>query len=104
LELNEKEWMMGKAEIAWIAVRGLGIYFTLEAISYVPSLWISLKAVRNYNEIEFLRGSIQAELFQPWVEVGYTGFQFVFLLFLTYYCLRRGALIHRVLMYKCGGE
>jgi len=91
---------MEKQEFAWVIVRALGVYFVAEVFIYLYNLSALFMSLSKLYEIAALREEAEVEVIRTWVDIGVIGVQFTIFIFLAYYCLRKGAFIHRLLMYK----
>jgi len=93
---------MEKENIAWVLVRAFGIYFLAQVLlnSYsLAGLYIALDKLQEIVKMESLIDKAEPELLRTQFEISFTIFYFIFFSFLSYYCLRKGKFIHKLLMY-----
>jgi hypothetical protein len=95
---------MEKNNIAWVVVRALGVYLAAQVFIHLYNLSALFLGLSRLYEIAESREEAELEIIRTWVDVSIIGIQFLILLFLAYYCLRRGALIHKLLMFRRGDE
>ena len=86
--------------MAWVFVRGLGVYFSAQAFIYLYNLSALLLSLSKLYDIANYREEAELNIIQAWVDIGIIGFQFLMFVFLAYYCLRKGAFIHKLLMFR----
>ena len=93
---------MEKENIAWVIVRAFGIYFLAQVLLNLYSLaglYMAFDKLQDILQMESLRDKAEPELLRTQFEIGFTTFYFIFFSFLSYYCLRKGKFIHKLLMY-----
>ena len=95
---------MERNDIAWIFVRAIGVYFCAQAIfSFYHIAALSFSLVTLYD---FTNPSDDTEhlLIRTWFNIGITITELLLYSFISYYCLRKGTFIHKLLMYKSTNE
>lgn len=95
---------MDNNNIAWVVVRALGVYFAAQVFIYLYDLSALFLGLSKLYEIAELREEAELEIIRTWVDVSIIGIQFLILIFLAYYCLRKGAFIHKLLMFRGSDE
>ena len=93
---------MEKIDTAWIFVRALGVYFAAEVFIYLYSLSALFFSLSKVYEIAKFNEEAEIEIIRSWIDISIIGVQFFVFCFLAYYCLRKGAFIHKLLMF--GGK
>ena len=95
---------MERNDIAWIFVRAIGVYFCAQALfSLYHIIALSFSLTTLY---EFSNSSDDTDhlLLRTWFNIGIATTELLLYSFISYYCLRKGAFIHKLLMYKSGNE
>lgn len=95
---------MEKNDMAWVFVRGLGIYFLAQAIYYLFYLGVQLVSLLKLYDIAKTLVQAEANIVGTWVQIGIAGLELILFFLLAYYCLRRGQLIHSLLMHRGSNE
>ena len=93
---------MEKENIAWVIVRALGIYFLAQVFLNLYSLtglYVSFSTIQEILRMPSPEDRAYAQIIRLKTEVSFTVFYFIFSGFLSYYCLRKGKFIHKLLMY-----
>ena len=91
---------MEKENIAWVFVRAVGVYFSAQALLNIFSLGTLYFHISTLYDISNTRIETEGYIIQAWVNLGFTGLEFLLFLFLAYYCLRKGKFVHKLLMYS----
>lgn len=91
---------MEKGNIAWVFVRGLGVYFSAQVFIHLYNLSALFLSLTKLYDIANSQEEAELHIIRTWVDIGIIGFQFLIFLILAYYCLRKGAFIHKLLMFK----
>jgi len=86
---------MEKENIAWLIIRALGIYIGFEAVTKFLSLF-------NYPLLYELQTTISAEVgaMTMFIQFGFSFLVFILYSFMSYYCLRKGAFLHKLILFK----
>ena len=88
---------MTKSEVAWIAIRLLGIYFLVESLVYALEIGNSIYAV--YGSTSEVWGVNVSDRFDKAVAVSFRMFLFAVLYFgLALYCLLRGRFLYNLVV------
>ncbi len=93
---------MEKENIAWVIVRAFGIYFLAQVLLNLYSLtglYMAFTKLQEIVQMDSFRDAAEPELIRTQLEIGFTIFYFIFFSFLSYYCLRKGRFIHKLLMH-----
>ncbi len=95
---------MKNEDFAWIIVRAFGIYFLVQFFLHLFSLSSVTFTLITLYEIASSSVSLaekaEMKMIRTWINVGVLSFQLVAFGLLSYYCLRKGAFIHRLLMFR----
>ena len=87
--------------VAWIIVRAFGVYFAAQAllgVFVIVSYSLNLAALIQITEIRSLTDEAQSQIYRAWTNIGIQSVELIFFMALTYYCLRQGTFLHRLLM------
>ena len=88
---------MTKSEVAWIAIRLLGIYFLVESLVYALEIGNTIYAV--YSSTSEVWGVNVSDRFDKTVAVSVRLFLFVMMYFgLALYCLLRGRFLYNLVL------
>ncbi|RBP47017.1 hypothetical protein [Arenicella xantha] len=97
---------MRNQDTAWIFVRAFGVYFLVQAflelfsMGVTSTLLYSLYEIVNSSTTVATVEKAESNILRNWSYFGtYTVQYFVFSV-LSFYCLRKGFLIHKLLMYR----
>ena len=90
---------MTKADLAWLAIRVIGLYLAVEALASAVQIGIELYALDRVN-IAIDRG-MDVEKYMPGIygSIATQSFYLVLYAVLSFYFLRKGRFLHGLLMY-----
>ncbi len=95
---------MNSSDFAWMFVRAFGIYFAYHAIGYLFSIASIMAAMATMysmvTESSSASDAVQSTLQTHWFRLAYVTAEGVLSSVLAYYCLFRGALIHKLITYR----
>jgi len=99
---------MNSQDTAWVVVRAFGIYFAVQV--FFEFFNVVLIVQQLFSMYEITASSASAETIQSaetrillnWSRLPTSVVSFCVLSFLSFYCLRKGSKIHKLLMYRTG--
>jgi len=99
---------MNSKETAWIVVRAFGVYLAVQAFFELSHLVYMLQQLYSLHEVSASSSAVdivkkvETQTLIYWSKLPTSIISFFLLSFLAFYCLRKGAKIHKLLMYKHG--
>ena len=94
-----------KSGMAWVWVRLIGIAFLLKVFETLYDLVMQLGLISNIFTVASVVGAEPGpQTSRLWIGVVLMAGQVLFYSLLTYYLLRRGKIVHRLLMFERGSK
>ena len=90
---------MTKSDVAWVALRFIGLYLAIEAITSVVIIGLDFNALEKANEAMNRGLEVDNYLASTYGSIYSQTSNLVLYLLLSYYCLRKGAFLHKLLMF-----
>ena len=90
---------MNKSDIAWVALRFIGLYLAIEAITSAVIICFDFSALQKANEAMSRGLDVDNFLASTYGSIYTQTTYLVLYLLLSYYCLRKGAFLHKLLMF-----
>ncbi|MCW9014192.1 MAG: hypothetical protein OQL06_10445 [Gammaproteobacteria bacterium] len=91
---------MENEKTAWIVLRAIGIYIAFEALVHTINLAGYLSSLYSLYQYQDSSQWAESEIIQKWVSFGVISAKVVLYLVLSYYFLRKGAFLHKLLMHS----
>ena len=91
---------MENEKTAWIVLRAIGIYIAFEALAHSINLAGYLSSLYSLYQYQDSSQWAESEIIQKWVGLGVISAKVIFYSVLSYYFLRKGCFLHKLLMYS----
>ncbi len=94
-----KKVAMTRSDIAWIAIRLIGLYLAIQAITSVVQIGFEFYALERANEAMARGMDVDKHIARIYGSMFTQTVYFVLYVVLSFYCLRKGGFVHKLLMY-----
>ena len=90
---------MENEKTAWIVLRAIGLYIAFEALVHTINLIGYSSSLYSLYQYQDSSQWAESEIIQKWVSLGVISAKVILCSALSYYFLRKGAFLHKLLMY-----